>query len=180
MARGATVVVFDIELSDVDRGVYESLSLQAAQHPSESAAYLVTRVLAYALEYAEGIEFSQGLFAADEPAVWIKDLTGQLLCSIELGAPDPARLHKASKASDRVVVYGFKEWSPWLRTLATAKVHAPERIRLRQLDPRDIEALSQRIGRRNAWSLSVVDGAIYLEVDDEPVPIGLTDVPWPS
>ena len=46
MALGSTVYHLEIELSDVDRGVYETLSLKAAQHPSETPGYLVARVLA--------------------------------------------------------------------------------------------------------------------------------------
>ncbi len=60
MALGATVYAIEIDLSDSDRGVFESLALRVARHPSESEEYLVTRVLAYALEYAEGIAFSAG------------------------------------------------------------------------------------------------------------------------
>ena len=42
MALTATVHNFDIQLSDVDRGVYESLSLRVARHPSETEEYLLT------------------------------------------------------------------------------------------------------------------------------------------
>ena len=74
MALNSTVYNIVVELSDIDRGVYESLDLRVAQHPSESAEYMVTRVLAYCLEYTEGIEFTQGLSNADEPAIVVRDL----------------------------------------------------------------------------------------------------------
>ena len=61
MAQTATIYNFDIDLADGDRGVWESLALRVARHPSESEEYLLTRVLAYALEFAEGIEFSAGI-----------------------------------------------------------------------------------------------------------------------
>ena len=68
MALGATIYRVEIALSDVDRGLYESLDLRLAQHPSESLRYLVTRMLAYALSYEEGIRFSKGgLSSTDEP-----------------------------------------------------------------------------------------------------------------
>jgi uncharacterized protein YaeQ len=57
MALGSTVFVFEIDLSDADRQVYERLSLRVARHPSESDEFLVARVLAFCLEYREGIEF---------------------------------------------------------------------------------------------------------------------------
>src|SRR5437762_10755114 len=101
MALTATMYNFDIELADADRRLYESLELRVARHPSESAEYLVTRVLAYALEFADGIEFSRGISDPDEAAISVRDLTGALKAWIEIGNPDAARLHKASKASPR-------------------------------------------------------------------------------
>lgn len=65
---------FTVHLADVDRGVYDELSLRVARHPSETGAFLLTRVLAYALEYEEGISFSEGIAATDEPAVAVRDL----------------------------------------------------------------------------------------------------------
>ena len=71
MALTATIHNFDVELADGDRHVYESLALRIARHPSESEEYLVARLLAYLLEYAEGIEFSRGVSDPDEPTIHI-------------------------------------------------------------------------------------------------------------
>src|SRR5690349_11218530 len=105
MALGATIHHFDVALSDADRGVYEALEFKAARHPSETAEALVARVLAYCLEFTEGIAFSRGLAEPDEPMIAVRDLTGALKAWIEVGAPDAARLHKAGKAAQRVAVY---------------------------------------------------------------------------
>jgi uncharacterized protein YaeQ len=104
MAQTATIYNFDIDFADDDRGVYESLSLRVARHPSESEEYLVTRVLAYCLEYTGGVAFSKGLCEPDEPAIVVRDLTGAIRSWVEIGTPDAARLHKASKASPRVAL----------------------------------------------------------------------------
>src|SRR5688500_9534408 len=109
VALTATIYTFDIQLAHVDRGVYETLALRAARHPSETEEYLLTRVLAYCLEYAEGIAFSKGLAEPDEPALAVRDLTGALRVWIDVGAPDAARLHKASKAAPRVAVYTHRD-----------------------------------------------------------------------
>src|SRR5690349_1842635 len=108
MALTATVRRFEIALADSDRGVYEQLDLRVAQHPSESERYLVARVIARALEHADGVEFSRGLAADDEPALWQRDLRGDLQAWIEIGAPSPERLHRASKLGARIVVYGWR------------------------------------------------------------------------
>ncbi len=109
MALGATMYVFEVRLADADRGVYETLTLRVARHPSETAEYLVTRLFAYCLEYAEGIAFSKGLSDPDEPAISVRDLTGALQAWIDIGAPDAARLHKAAKAAPNVAVYVHRD-----------------------------------------------------------------------
>ena len=74
MAQTATLYSFEVELAHVDRGVYASLAFRVAQHPSEAADALLTRVLAYCLEYTDGIQFSsQGLSNPDEPPISIRD-----------------------------------------------------------------------------------------------------------
>src|SRR5688572_9562851 len=97
MALSATMRRFEIALADSDRGVYEDLDLRVAQHPSESDRYLVARVLARALEHAEGVTFTRGLDADDEPALWQRDLRNDLQSWIEVGSPSADRLHRASK-----------------------------------------------------------------------------------
>ena len=105
MALTATIYTFDIDLSDVDRGCYETLELRVAQQPSETLEYMLSRVLAYCLEYTEGIAFTQGVAAGDEPAIWVRDLTGRMIAWIDVGMPDAERLHRASKQAGRVAIY---------------------------------------------------------------------------
>src|SRR6188474_1479874 len=115
MALNATIYNFDVELADNDRQVYESLALRVARHPSESEEYLIARLLAYLLEFAEGIEFSRGVSDPDEPAIAVRDLTGVISAWIDIGTPDAARLHKASKSARRVVVYTHKDPTQFLK-----------------------------------------------------------------
>src|SRR3712207_731558 len=100
MALTATIHHFEIVLADVDRGVYETLDLRVAQHPSETATRMVVRTLAYCLSYADGIAFSKGgLSSTDEAPIAVHDPTGRLLHWIDIGAPSAERLHKASKTA---------------------------------------------------------------------------------
>ncbi|HYW49799.1 MAG TPA: YaeQ family protein [Gemmatimonadaceae bacterium] len=166
MALTATIYNFAIELADVDRGVYESLSLKVAQHPSETDERLVTRVLAFCLEHAEGITFSRGISDPDEPAITVRDLTGTITAWIEVGAPDAARLHKASKAAPRVVVYIEKAAVIYLRQLEGARIHRAESIAIRALERDLVAALVERLDRRMTFSLSVTDGHLFLTLPD--------------
>ena len=164
MALSATVYNFDVELSDVDRNVYDTLALRVACHPSEAPEHLVARVLARCLEHAEGITFSRGLAEPDEPALHVRDLTGALRAWIEVGLPDAARLHRASKAAPRVAVYVHKELRVWLRTLAEARIHRAEALELYALDRALVAALAERLDRRTTWGVAVTDGHVYVTV----------------
>lgn len=167
MALTATIHHFTIRLSDVDRGVYETLELKAAKHPSESDEYLVTRVLAYCLEYAEGITFSRGLSSPDEPPIAVRDLTGVLQAWIEVGSPDAARLHKASKAAPRVAVYTHKDPAQLLRSLAGEKIHRADALELYSLGRELVADLVARLERRTELDLSVTDRHLYVTLGGE-------------
>jgi uncharacterized protein YaeQ len=181
MALTATLYSFDVALNDVDRGVYERLAIKAARHPSESEEYLLTRVLAYCLEYTDGIAFSKGgISDADDPPLMVKDLTGAWRAWIEVGVPDAARLHKASKASPRVALYTHREPRTLVTAYAGQRIHRAESVEV-HLVPRDLlTALASRLDRRNNWSLTVTDGALYLDVGDESLTGALERVALPG
>lgn len=164
MALTATIYNFDIELVDNDRHVYESLALRVARHPSESEEYLVARLLAYLLEFAEGIEFSRGVSDPEEPTIAVRDLTGSIKTWIDIGTPDAARLHKASKAASRVAVYTHKDPTQFLKQLAGERIHRAEALELYALDRAMVSALVARLERRLAFSLSVTDRELYLSI----------------
>ena len=164
MALTATIYNFEVELADSDRQVYESLSLRVAQHPSESDEYLIARVLAYLLEYREGIEFSRGVSDPDAPTISIRDLTGRISTWIEIGTPDAARLHRASKAAARVAVYCHKEGTQWLKGLAAAGIHRADKLELNAIDRGFIAEMVARLDRRMAFSLSITDRELYLSI----------------
>ncbi len=164
MALTATIYNFDIELADSDRHVYESLALRVARHPSESHEYLVTRLLAYLLEFAAGIEFSRGVSDPDAPPIAIRDLTGAIQTWIEIGTPDPARLHRASKAARRVVVYTHKDPWQFVKQLRGQKIHRPEALELYAVDRVLVSALAARLERCVGFSLSVTDRELYLSI----------------
>jgi uncharacterized protein YaeQ len=164
MALGATIYVFNIELANSDRDVYQSLELRVARHPSEAADYLLTRVLAYCLEYAEGIAFSNGLSDPDEPTIAIRDLTGALQVWIDIGAPEAARLHRASKAAPRVVVYTHKDPAQLAARLSGERIHRIEELELYAVDRGWLATLVEKIERRMKFSLTVSEQHVYLSL----------------
>jgi uncharacterized protein YaeQ len=167
MAQSSTIYVFTVRLADADRGVYETLTLRLAQHPSESPEYLVTRLLAYCLEYGEGIAFSRGLSDTEEPAITVRDLTGALQTWIEVGTPEAARLHKASKSARRVVIYAHRDVGPWIARLAGERIHRAEAIEIMAMDRALIAALVARLERRMDLDLSVSERNLYISLGEE-------------
>lgn len=162
MALTATIYNFEVQLSDTDRNVYEEVSLRLARQPSETAEYLLTRALAYCLEYADGIAFSRGLAEPDEPPLAVRDLTGALQTWIDIGTPDAARIHKASKAAPRVVIYTHKDPVLLVQKLAAERIHRAEALEIYGVDRDFIAELAARLERRLVFDLSVNDGNLYL------------------
>ncbi len=179
VALTATIYNFDVQLADVDRGVYETLDFRVACQPSETEEYLMSRVIAYCLEYAEGISFSRGIAEADTPALAVRDLTGALRVWIDVGAPDAARLHKASKASPRVAVYTHREPRHVLQALAGERIHRAADVELYAIDRELIDALVTRLDRRNGWAVSVTERHLYVTIGGDTIEGDVTQFALP-
>jgi len=174
VALTATIYNFDVDLADADRGVYDTLAVRMARHPSESEEFLVARLLAYCLEYVDGIQFSSGLSDPDEPPVSVRDLTGALRVWVDVGSPDPARLHRAAKSADRVVVYTHKDPTQWLRQLAGERIHRAGDVEIFSFDRAFIASLAERLARRMAMTVSVADRHILVALDGLVLEGGIT------
>ena len=144
--------------------MYETLALQVARHPSESEEYLVARVLAYALEYTDGIAFSRGISEPEAPAIAVRDLTGVIRTWIEIGSPDPARLHKACKAAARVVVYTHRDPTQFLAALEGERIHRREALEIYAIDRKFVGALATRLDRRMNFALSVAERELNISI----------------
>jgi uncharacterized protein YaeQ len=165
MALGSTVYRFEIELSDVDRGVYETLDLRIARHPSESIHFLLMRAIAYCLSYEEGIAFGRGLSAADEPAVWVKDRQGTVTRWIDVGSPSAERLHKASKSAGRVAVFTHHDPEVLLKQLRGQKIHRREELEIFSVGATFLDAVASAIDRNARFALVRNEGELYVTIE---------------
>jgi uncharacterized protein YaeQ len=175
MAQASTLYHVNIDLSDMDRGVYETLDLKVARHPSETAAYMLVRILAYCLEYREGIEMTEGVSSGDLPALLVRDLTGKITAWIEVGLPDAERLHRGSKLAGRVAVYTHRDVRQLLAQLDGQKIHRAGEIPIRAFDRAAIDAVAERLERRSSFALSVSGGDLHLALDDQSFDVPLTE-----
>ena len=167
MALTATLYNFDTELADIDRGVYQTLALRLARHPSETQDFMLTRLLAYCLEYTEGIEFTDGVSAGDDPAVVVRDLTGRITAWIEVGMPDAARLHRGSKLAGRAAVYTHRNVAKVLEGLKGKQVHRAAEIPVYAFGAGFVENVAAVLQRRDKISVSVTERQLYLDISGQ-------------
>ncbi len=165
MSPKSTVYHFSLDISDLDRGVYEQVKLPTALHPSESLEFMFTRVLAYACELEEGIAFSPGIGAPDEPTIAVRGLDGALKTWVEIGAPLPERLHRASKAARRVAVYCHRSADLVYSQLVEGKIFRGEEIRFYSFGEGLIAGLVAALEKRNELSLSRTEGSLYAQLN---------------
>jgi uncharacterized protein YaeQ len=161
----STIYNATVDLSDVDRSVYQSIAVRLAMHPSETMEYMATRLLAYCLEYSDGIEMTAGLSDGDEPAIVVRDLTGRVTAWIEVGLPDADRLHRASKLAERVAVYTHRDPRILMGQLDGQRIHHAEDVAIYSFAGTFINDLAARIERRVAISMSVTEQHVYLDIN---------------
>lgn len=156
---------FHIELSDIDRGVYESLDFRLAQHPSETPTYLLSRALAYILSFEIGLDFSAGGLADPEsPAMSIPDARGGTDLWIEIGNPSTRKLHKATKTSRRVTIYTYKNAEALAAQIQIDNVHRGSEIRIFALDSKFLTELETKLEKSNRWSILNQDGRLDIDI----------------
>lgn len=167
MSKGSTLYRFKVSLSDIDRGVYEALDFRVAMHASESEAYLLTRVLAFILNFQDGLEFSQGLAVPDDPAIRLLGDNGGFSLWIDIGNPAVKRLHKASKACRAVRVYTYKDPESLLKEAAGEAIHRAESIEIFSFEPKFLKELGAVLVRDNDWVVIQNDGELMITSGNE-------------
>ena len=161
---------FNIELSHIDRSIYETLDFRVSQHPSEGASYLLTRVLAYALSYEEGLNFSpMGLGDPEAPALQRFGLHNTIDVWVEIGNPSSRKLHKASKAARQVVVYTYKNAEVLINEIKANNVHRAEELQIFSFNEKFIADLERHLEKNNRWSLVVQQNQIALSIGDHSI-----------
>ena len=174
MALPSTIYRAGIELSDLDRGIYESLQTTIARHPSETADRLVARLLAYALCYEPGLVFTRGIGAGDEPDLWLMGPDGRVLTWIEVGLPEPERLVKASRHCERSILVVSGAGSVRWVEQHLGKLSSCRNLAVVGLDHVFVGKLAGGLERNISWSLTVTEGSLYLGANGETMESRLT------
>ncbi|NRF67989.1 YaeQ family protein [Aquincola sp. S2] len=170
MALKSTIYKANLHLADMDRGVYGEHALTLALHPSETEERLMVRVLAFALhlppdDQRGNLQFARGLSDTDEPDLWQKDLTDQIVHWIEVGQPDERRLAKACGKSERVTIYAYGSAAPiWWAGIET-KVTRLRNLEVWRLLPEQAQALAGLAQRSMQLQVQVQDGHVWISND---------------
>ncbi len=166
MAIASILHRFRIALSDIDREVYKEIDIRIAKHPSEAPHYLLTRVLAYALNDRESLEFSSaGLGDPDQPALWQKDGHGISLW-IEIGNPSARKIHKASKAAKVVKIYTYKDPEVLIREIHDNKIFNSNQLQVFSFTSEFLNRLEAKLQRDNRWTLVHNGGSLMIQVGE--------------
>ena len=172
MALKSTILKAQVSLSDMDRHYYQELSLTIAQHPSENAQRLMVRLLAYLLNADSDLEFTKGLCADDEPEIWRKSLSGEILLWVELGLPDEKRLKKAANQAQQVLLYTYgdsKQQQWWQKN--QRKLASFSNVSVFSLDIDETQALSQMLARNMQFTVTVQDTEVWFASESHSVVI---------
>lgn len=167
MALKATIYKATLQIADMDRNLYADHAVTVAQHPSETDERMMIRILAYALHvpadnHHGALEFTKGLCDPDEPEVWQKDLTGQIVQWIDLGQPDDRRLIRASSRAERVAVWAYAaSTSVWWAGIANKLTRATN-LTVWQIAADQSQALAALAQRTMQLQITVQDGTVWV------------------
>lgn len=171
MALKATIYKADLSIADMDRNYYQEHALTIARHPSETDERVMIRVLAFALNADPALAYGKDLFDVEEPALWLKDLTGAIQTWIEVGQPDERRLMKASGRAEHVIVYSYSATSHiWFKSIAK-QVDRARNITIVNI-PAETSVQLEKMARRGMQlQCTIQDGQVWLTDGDTTVQV---------
>ena len=164
MALKPTIFKMNINLSDLNNDLYDTLNLTVAQHPSETLERMMARVMAYCLNAQEFLSFTKGLSVADDPDIWAKSLSDEFLLWIDVGEPAFERIKKARRQAQAVKVYSFNTKSDvwWKQSQAD---FATLDVEVYQFEFAQIQALAKLVKRSMDLSVTISADSLYLAAE---------------
>ncbi len=172
MALKATILKATLNIADMDRHYYADHQLTIAQHPSETDLRVMIRLLAFALNAGDTLEFTKGLSTDDEPELWQKDLTGETELWIELGLPEEDRIRKACNRAGKVILYtyGDRAFPVWWDK-HHGKLERFDNLTIVHLPGDSTEALAALADRSMSFQVTIQDGEVTFSNDSNLVSI---------
>ena len=162
MALNATIYKVELQVSDIDRHYYQAHSLVVAQHPSETTERMLVRILAFALNASDSLEFTKGLSTESEPSLWQKTLTGEVNLWVEVGQPSYKRIKKACSQSNQVKVYTYSGHSAEVWRQQNKNDFAKlNKLQLIDIPQNSVQSLESAMSRNMALQCTIQEGLIW-------------------
>jgi len=176
MAIKATVYRANLQIADMDRGLYATHQVTLAREPSETDERMMARLLAFGLQvpaddHDGALVFARGAADAEEPDLWQRGLAGELRLWIEVGQPDERRLVRAAGRADRVVLYVYSSAAHIWWAGVQAKVARLANLSVWQLPAAQSQALAALASRSMQLQVTVQEGQIWVGNADDSVEI---------
>ena len=167
MALKSTIFKAELQVSDLDRGHFATHALTLARHPSETDERMMVRLLAFALDANERLEFGRGLSSEGEADLALTDLTGAIELWIDVGLPDEREIRKAAGRARavKVYLYGGRAASLWWRQNEAALARL-DNVSVLEV-PEDISrALASEARRTMQLDCTIQEGDIWWSAPD--------------
>ncbi len=163
MAIKATIFKVKLQVSDMDRAYYDDLALTVAQHSSETDERTMVRLLAFALHASDGLKFTEGVSAEDEPDIWQKSLSNEIELWIDVGLPDEKRIRKACNRAKQVFIYAYggRMVEPWWQLIGE-KLARHENLKVIALPPAATRLLGEMARKTMTLQCTIQDGQIWI------------------
>ncbi|HAQ45997.1 MAG: YaeQ family protein [Paracoccaceae bacterium] len=177
MAQKATIHKVELSISDMDRHYYETHNLTVAKHPSETDERLMVRILAFALNAHERLEFSRGLSTDDEPDIWQKSLSGELELWVALGLPSDKVVRQSCGKADEVIVYcyGGRTAEIWWEKIKNSTTRF-NNLQVINFSETDTSELAKQASRSMKLQVNIQDGDVMVSVGGSIVYV--TPIKW--
>jgi len=174
MALKPTLYKVELQLVDTDRDVYDSCNFTLSQHPSETQARMMVRLMVYALNFHSDLQFTKGLSTQDEPDIWEISPSLEIEKWIEVGQASPERMRKGISRSPKVMLYAYgSETDVWWQKSEAAFKALPH-IEVYKFEHRQIEKLVGLVSKKMQLTISIADGELYINAADKELSINLS------
>ncbi len=170
MAQKATIYKVELSVSDMDRHYYETHKLTVAKHPSETDERLMVRILAFALNAREQLEFTRGISTDDEPDIWQKNLSGELELWVALGLPSEKIVRQSCGKSNEVIIYSYggRTAEMWWEKIKNSTTRF-DNLQVTNFSEKDTSELGKLASRSMKLQVNILEGDVMIGVDDSVV-----------
>ena len=179
MAQKATIYKVELSVSDMDRHYYETHKLTVAKHPSETDERLMVRILAYAINAHEQLEFSRGLSTDDEPDLWQKNLRNEIELWVTLGLPSEKIVRQSCSKAKEVIIYSYggRTAEVWWDKIkgSTTRFENLQVINLAEAETKELVKIANRSMK---LQVNIQDRDLMVSMDDSIVYV--SPIKWKS